>query len=137
MADDPKAGGNAPEGPGGPLSDDELQDLVASSDTGGRAPSGISLQVILWVAAAWSLFQLWIASPLQFVVAEVTHLPIVLNNTESRSIHLGFAIFLAFLAYPALKRSPRHYIPIQDWIVAVVGAFCASYLFWFYDEVGS
>ncbi len=117
------------------MSDEELQDLVASSDTGGRAPTGISLQVILWVAAAWSLFQVWIASPLPFVVAEVTGLPVVLNNTESRSIHLGFAIFLAFLAYPALKRSPRHYIPIQDWVVAVVGAFCASYLFWFYDAI--
>ncbi|MEO3430999.1 TRAP transporter permease [Pelagibius sp. CAU 1746] len=135
MADDPKTGASATEGSGGPLSDEDLQDLVASSDTGGRAPTGISLQVILWVAAAWSLFQVWIASPLPFVVAEITGLPVVLNNTESRSIHLGFAIFLAFLAYPALKRSPRHYIPAQDWVVAVVGAFCASYLFWFYDAI--
>ena len=139
MADNPKTGPNAggaqPAGSGGALSDDELQDLVASSDTGGRAPSGFPLHVILWVAAAWSLFQVWIASPLPFVVAEITRLPVVLNNTESRAIHLGFAIFLAFLAYPAMKRSPRHYIPVQDWVIALVGAFCASYLFWFYDAI--
>ncbi len=135
MSDDAKSGGPGTGSDGAPLSEDELQDLVASSDTGGRAPTGFPLYVILWVAALWSLFQIWIASPLPFIVAEVTGLPVVLNNTESRSIHLGFAIFLAFLAYPALKRSPRHYIPVQDWVLALVGAFCASYLFWFYDSI--
>ncbi|MEQ8354388.1 MAG: TRAP transporter permease [Kiloniellaceae bacterium] len=134
MADDSKTGGTQPEA-GAPLSDDELQDLVASSDTGGRAPSGLSLHIILWTAAVWSLFQIWIASPLPFVVAEVTGLPVVLNNTESRSIHLGFAVFLAFLAYPAMKRSPRDHIPVQDWVLALIGAFCSSYLFWFYDAI--
>jgi TRAP transporter 4TM/12TM fusion protein len=59
----------------------------------------------------------------------------VLNSTEVRSIHLGFAIFLAYLAYPALKRSPRRYIPIQDWILATVAAFCAMYIFLFYREL--
>ncbi|MGD1876997.1 MAG: TRAP transporter permease [Kiloniellaceae bacterium] len=135
MADDPKTGGSPSGSAGAPLSDDELQDLVASSDTGGRAPTGLGLYVILWVAAAWSLFQLWIASPLSFLAAELTGLPVVLNNTESRSIHLAFAVFLAFLAYPALKRSPRHYIPVQDWVLALVGAFCSSYLFWLYDQI--
>ena len=135
MADEAKAGGTQPGGSGSPLSDDELQDLVASSDTGGRAPTGFPLHLILWTAAIWSLFQIWIASPLPFVVAEITGLPVVLNNTESRSIHLGFAVFLAFLAYPAMKRSPRHFIPIQDWVLALVGAFCSSYLFWFYDAI--
>ncbi len=117
------------------MSDEDLQDLVASADTGGRAPTGFPLHVILWTAAIWSLFQVWIASPLPFVVTELTGLPVVLNNTESRSIHLGFAIFLAFLAYPAMKRSPRAYIPVQDWVLALVGAFCGSYLFWFYDAI--
>jgi len=135
MSDDPKSGAGQTGGAGTPLSDEELQDLVASSDTGGRAPTGLPLNIILWVAAAWSLFQVWIASPLPFLVAEITNLPVVLNNTESRAIHLGFAVFLAFLAYPAMKRSPRHYIPIQDWVYALVGAFCASYLFWFYDSI--
>ena len=120
---------------GVPASDEELQDLVASSDTGARAPSGLPLKVILYVAGFWSLFQIWIASPLPFVVTELTGLPVVLNNTETRAIHLGIALFLAYLAYPALKSSPRSHIPIQDWFWAIVAAFCGSYLFWFYDSI--
>lgn len=57
------------------------------------------------------------------------------NSTEARSIHLAFAIFLAFLAFPALKRSPRRYIPVQDWVLAIVGAFCAAYLFLFFRQL--
>jgi TRAP transporter 4TM/12TM fusion protein len=59
----------------------------------------------------------------------------IFNSTEARSIHLAFAIFLAFLAFPALKRSPRHYIPIQDWIIALVAAFCTGYQYLFFIEL--
>ena len=110
--------------------DEELQDMVAQADTGARSPGGIPEKILLGVAAAWSLFQLWIASPLPFMVGFG-----VFNDTETRSIHLAFAIFLAFLGYPALQRSPRNYIPLQDWIMAVVGAFCTGYLFLFYNEL--
>ena len=111
-------------------SEQELQELVAQTDTGARAPGGLAEKIILTVAAAWSLFQLWIASPLPFMIGLG-----VFNDTEARSIHLAFAIFLAFLAYPALKSSPRNYIPIQDWIMALVGAFCAAYLYLFYESI--
>ena len=112
------------------LSDEELKKIVAEADTGGRKPTGLTAQLLLVVALAWSLFQLWIASPLPFSLGVF-----VFNDTESRAIHLGFAIFLAFAAYPALKRSPRDYVPIQDWVFAAVGAFCAAYLFLFYKEL--
>jgi TRAP-type uncharacterized transport system fused permease subunit len=56
----------------------------------------------------------------------------VLNDTEARAIHLAFAIFLAYVAYPSFKSSPRDYIPLQDWIVGLMGAFCAAYIFIFY-----
>ncbi len=118
-----------------PVSDTDLQDLVASTDTGARAPSGIPGKIILGVAIAWSLFQLWYASPLPFIDWPVIGSFGVFNSTEARSIHLAIAIFLAFLAYPALKSSPRHYIPIQDWVMALVGAFCAAYLYIFYDAL--
>jgi TRAP transporter 4TM/12TM fusion protein len=61
----------------------------------------------------------------------------VLNDTESRAIHLAFAVFLAFMAYPATKRSPRDHVPILDWVFAVVGTFCAAYLFIFYRELST
>ncbi|TIP87520.1 MAG: C4-dicarboxylate ABC transporter, partial [Mesorhizobium sp.] len=74
---------------------EELEQLVAEADTGGRHPAGTVGRILLWVAVTWSLFQLWYASPLPFVFGFG-----ILNDTEARAIHLGFALFLTFLAYP-------------------------------------
>lgn len=88
---------NEAAGHGG-LSQEELDALVASSDTGGRGATGPVGVFLTCVALAWSLFQLWIASPFPFIVGWG-----VFNDTESRSIHLAFAIFLAFAAFPAAR----------------------------------
>ena len=114
------------------LTDDEIRQLVAESDTGGRRPSGVSAKIITYVALAWSMFQLWIASPLPFSLGVF-----VLNDTQSRSIHLAFAMFLGYLLFPPLKSSPRTRIPLQDWILALIGAFCAAYLYLFYTELAA
>jgi len=113
-----------------PSSQEGLAELVAESDTGARRPGPTAGKILTAVALAWSLFQLWFASPLPFVLNVG-----VFNYTEARSIHLAFAMFLAFTAYPAFKRSPRDRIPGQDWIFALVGAFCAGYLFLFYEQL--
>jgi len=110
----------------------QAQDIVAAADSGARAPAPPIAKLLAGVALAWSLFQLWIASPLPFMFHGLFS---VLNNTETRAIHLAFAVFLTYTSFPALKRSPRHYIPIQDWVFALVGAFCAAYLFLFYDAL--
>ena len=110
--------------------DVDLERLVAEADIGGRAPSGLAAQILLYVAVAWSLFQLWYASPLPFMFGFG-----VLNDTEARAIHLGTALFLAFTAYPAFKSSPRDYIPALDWVLALAGAFAGAYLFLFYAQV--
>ncbi len=54
-----------------------------------------------------------------------------------RSLHLGFGLFLAYLAFPFAKRSPRDRIPLQDWVLALAGAFCGAYLFLFYREIST
>jgi TRAP-type uncharacterized transport system fused permease subunit len=113
-----------------PAGQSALQDMIAESDTGGRNPTGIAAKLLWAVPLLWAVFQLWYASPMPYIVGVA-----ILNSTEVRSIHLGFAIFLAYMAYPALKRSPRNYIPILDWILALVAAFCASYLFLFYAQI--
>jgi TRAP transporter 4TM/12TM fusion protein len=101
MSDNPNrqkvAAEQANAGRGG-LSQEELDALVASSDTGGRGAAGTVGIFLTCVALAWSLFQLWIASPIPFIVGWG-----VFNDTESRSIHLAFAIFLAFAAFPATR----------------------------------
>ena len=126
-------------------------------------------------ALAWSLFQLWIASPVPFIVGWG-----VFNDTETRSIHLAFAIFLGITAFPAARTkvqlglgilvpiilaylfmvgakdgtstwwiplvaiavvatvvlgSPKDRIPVWEWILAVVGAASALYLFVYYREI--
>ncbi|WP_309083886.1 TRAP transporter permease [Chelativorans sp.] len=116
---------------------DELQDLVASTDTGARNPAGLAGYVIAAAALAWSLFQLYIASPLPFILSTITRLPLVLNDTQIRSIHLAFGLLLAFLAFPAFAKSPRDRIPFLDWILAIAAAFCALYIFLFYRELAS
>ncbi|MFV0360845.1 TRAP transporter permease [Tropicimonas sp.] len=82
----------------GGLSQAEIDELVASSDTGGRTPSLPVAKFITTLAIVWSLFQLWIASPLPFMIGFG-----VFNDTEARSIHLAFALFLAYAAYPASR----------------------------------
>jgi len=120
-----------PDDSGG-LDSAKLQEMVAESDTGGRKPTGAVATALMIVALSWSLFQLWYASPLPF-----TFNILVFNATEARSIHLAFAIFLAYTAYPAFKRSPRAYVPVQDWVFAAVGAFCTGYIFLFYSELST
>ncbi|MBV2361598.1 TRAP transporter permease [Thalassococcus sp. CAU 1522] len=92
---------NEAAGKGG-LSQAELDELVASSDTGGRNPAGPIGTFLVVVALLWSLFQLWIASPLPFIIGWG-----VFNDTEARSIHLAFALFLAFAAYPAARTTAQ------------------------------
>tara|TARA_R110000824_G_scaffold50961_5_gene142307 strand:- start:89366 stop:91960 length:2595 start_codon:yes stop_codon:yes gene_type:complete len=116
---------NRPSGAG-----EDLEDMVASSDTGARKPAGMPGKLLVSIAAAWSLFQLWIASPVPFVLGFG-----VFSATEARSIHLAFALFLAYMAYPALKRSPRDRVPIQDWVLAAAAAFCGAYMFMFYEQL--
>ena len=113
------------------LDTDKLNEMVAESDTGKRAPTGrFALGLLFLVPLCWSLFQLWIGSPLpsQFGFG-------FLNDTQSRALHLAFAVSLAFMAFPAFSSSPTRHIPIVDYALAALGAFCASYLFLFNDEL--
>ncbi len=109
----------------------DLQQLVADADTGGREAGGFVGKLILAVAVGWSLFQFWYASPLPFVLGWG-----ILNDTEARSLHLGIALFLAFLCYPAFKKS-RAAVPWYDWILAIVGAFAGAYFLLFYAELAT
>ena len=109
---------------------EDLQQIVADADFGGREPPGKIGIMLAAVAAAWSLFQVWYASPLPFYFRAG-----LFNDTEARAIHLAFAIFLAFAAFPAFKSSSRRVIPWADWMLALVGAFCAAYLYLYYNEL--
>jgi TRAP transporter 4TM/12TM fusion protein len=107
------------------LTAEKLDQMVAEIDSGGRAPHGsIPKAVLFFVPLLWSLFQLWYSSPLPFLLDLF-----VINDTQARSIHLAFAMFLAYTAFPTFKSSPRKYIPVQDWLLALVAAFAAAYIY--------
>ncbi len=102
-----------------------LEKMVADADTGGRVPQDkFSRAVLFTIPLLWSLFQLWYSSPLPFTLNFF-----VINDTEARSIHLAFAMFLAYAAFPTFKSSPTKHIPLQDWILALVAAFAAAYIY--------
>lgn len=111
------------------LSEEEFQELVASSDTGARKLAGSLGVLFAATAIAWSVFQLVLASPFSNYILAGS----LINN--SRQIHLAFAIFLAFMAYPALKSSPRNHVPVQDWLLGLFGSFMALYGFFFYEKI--
>lgn len=110
----------------------DLHKLVEEVDRGGRNVGGVAGAIVFTVALCWAFFQLWYASPLPFTF----HFAIF-NDTEARALHLGIAMFLAYLAYPATKRSPRDRIPIHDWVLALMAGFCGAYLYIFYNELST
>lgn len=112
-----------------PLTDEQLQDMVASADSGARNPVGSVGTFLAVLAIIWSVFQLVLASPISNMFLPGS----VINN--SRQIHLAFAIFLAFMAYPAFKKSPRDHIPVVDWILACLGSVIALYGYIFYEKL--
>jgi TRAP transporter 4TM/12TM fusion protein len=104
-------------------------ELIEAAEFGGRRPEGFARKVLLGTALAWALFQLWVASPLPFSFAIG-----VFNETEIRSVHLAFAVFLAYLSFPR-RKVISHTIPLADWLLAVVAVVCAIYLFLFYEAL--
>lgn len=104
---------------------DEAARLV-ESESGARLPAGLGGKIILLVAFSWSLFQLWYASPFSLI-----------SSSFARPVHLAFAIFLAFLAYPAFKKSSQSKIPWHDWLLALLGVASATYLVFAYESLST
>ncbi len=100
------------------------------TETGKRAFSGLQKKMFFGICALWSLFQLWYASPLPFIFDFLK-----LNDTEARSIHLAFAIFLVFMAFPFLEKKQTKKVPWHDWILAVAASLTALYIYIYYAEL--
>lgn len=88
-------------------------------------------RVIVVTSLLWLGVQLWISASFPWIqyVWDIWKL----NPTEQRSLHLGFALFLAFLTLRSTVRISR----TTDWVLAVLGAFSGSYLFLFYDDLAA
>jgi len=111
--------------------------MVADVESGARNAVGIAGKIIVAITFVWSLFQIYIASTIPYFIAENTGINLVFNSQETRQIHLAFALVLAMLAYPLFKSSSRQHVPVYDWVLAAIAAFCCLYLFWFKEGIAS
>ena len=103
--------------------DTSAQDMVLESETGGREPSNpIVAKFIIYLALSWSLFQLYVSSPL---VLEFTPW---MNADVVKRLHLMFAGFLAYMSYLPFKNSPKEYVPITDWLMGILLVITIAYL---------
>ena len=80
--------------------------------------------IVALIAALWSLFQMWIASPFPFMFGFG-----LVDGVPARAIHLAFALLLCFLIYPMSSRRAGNRLPVSDLILALLGAVCTLYLF--------
>lgn len=110
------------------LSKSDAEDLVAQVDTGARNPPGWQGRFILYVAFSWAVFQLYIASNLPFILTDITGISVIITDSNARLIHLAFAAFLAAMAFPLLKSSPRNTIPWYDWILGLLAVTSCFYI---------
>jgi len=107
-----------------------LSETVEAAEHGARQPEGVAKNILLYTATFWSLFQLWVASPLSYTLGFG-----VFNDSETRFIHLALALFLAYLSFPWHRREISHRIPVWDWLLASSAAACVLYLFIFYEDL--
>lgn len=91
---------------------------------------------VLGVCFVWSLFQLYTASAVPFVLSDWFGLNLVFNNQEVRQIHLAFAMALAMLIYP-LRAADRDSVVWSDWVAAGIAALCCVYLLIFKDQIAN
>ena len=89
-----------------------------------------NLKLVAGIAISWSLFQLWYASPLPFILdfGKIIDVP-------ARSLHLAFGLVLCFFAYPAFKARRDEKIPIYDYFFVVIGLITTLYIFFSYEAL--
>ncbi len=113
----------------------DVDEMVAQVDTGARNPAGWQGKLIIGTCFAWALFQLYFASTVPFTLTDLTGINLIVTNSEGRYIHLAFALFLAALAFPLFRSSPRDHIPWYDWALALLGVAACLYLIVFKDDI--
>jgi TRAP transporter 4TM/12TM fusion protein len=93
-----------------PVSAEEFEEHGKKRDL-----QGIALKIIVAIALIFSTYQLIVAAfaPLSSLVM--------------RSLHVGFLLMMAFLLYPALKKSSHTSIPWHDWVLGLGGFALGTY----------
>jgi len=105
----------------------KIKDKIQEDISPTRNLSGIHLKVVFGIAILWTFFQLWYASPFPFWFNFG-----MFKGLPARAIHLGFALTLAFLIFPAVRGKK---ISAFDILISIVAALCCLYIYFFYDDL--
>ena len=105
----------------------KIQEKISQDLSPTRNLKGIHLKIVFSIAIAWTLFQLWFASPFPFIFNFG-----MFKGLPARAIHLGFALTLVFLIFP-IARGKK--ISIFDILLSLLAAFCCFYIYFFYDDL--
>lgn len=87
-------------------------------------------KTFITLAALWSLYQLWIASPIPYALGWG-----IFVDLPARGIHLAFGLFLCFLLFPTkfeVKRGGKAWFSL---ILAIIAAASALYVYLGYDGI--
>ena len=103
------------------FSRDKIKDKISYDLSPTRNLKGLHLKIVFLIAIAWTLFQLWFASPFPFWFNIG-----IFKGLPARAIHLGFALTLAFLIFP-MSRGKK--ITLFDFLIAIISAFCCLYIY--------
>ena len=107
--------------------DKKIENKIKEDLSPTRNLTGFHLKLVAGIAIAWSLFQLWYASPFPFWLNFG-----MFKGLPARAIHLGFALLLAFLIFPYARGKKVNFIDI---LIAITGAVCCLYIYVFYDQL--
>ncbi len=106
---------------------DKIKQKISEDLSPTRNLTGAHLKVVMSIAILWTLFQLWYASPFPFWFNIG-----IFKGLPARAIHLGFALTLTFLIFPAVRGKK---ITTIDILISMIAAFSCLYIYFFYDDL--
>ena len=108
----------------------KIDHIVEETEGRARILDGWQLKLVASIAFLWSVFQLWYASPLPFMVGFG-----VFIDVPARAIHLGFGLLLAFLSFPFLKKIELKPFNFLNFLLSLLAIFVTFYLFFNYENL--
>lgn len=98
-----------------------LQKYDTESNT--RKLTGITAKIVFFTLIAFSLFQLYTGIEGQFTAY------------IQRTVHLGFALALIFLLFPARRKGDKRRVGWYDYVLAIVSILVSAYWPFFYETL--
>lgn len=86
-------------------------------------------KIIIFFSIFWAFFQLWIASPLPYILSDLLNINLVLSDSQSRIIHLSIAILLSYLVDNNGKCKYFYYL------IGFIGFGAVLHNFIFYEQI--